>query len=1102
MIKTADIYKPLYSDKEHFIILVTGGRGCETPTQGVIMADLTVKQIKDIKVGDYVMGDNFQPRKVLATTSGKSMMYRVSQTSAEDYFVNDGHILTVKKSKAAMEDKGGLTKNGTYRRPNGRYPQYGEIADINVLDYSNRGKHFRENFRGFKAGSIPFDERPVLIDPYLLGVWLGDGTSIYPQITTPEPEIEAYLQDYAEKNGLQVTVNGEKGKTKTLRLARVGQKPNCFLNKLRGYGLIANKHIPQQYISNSESVRLNLLAGLLDSDGTRDGNGYEITQKRKELAKQIKFIADTLGFRTSLTERTAHIGEKDCGTYYRVHINGDVWRIPCKVSRKRILETECHKNKDWRLSQLEVSEVGVGEWCGITLDGNQRYLHEDGTVTHNSGKSFSSSAFIERLTFELGKDENGERVNHQILYCRYTMVSAAVSVIPEFMEKIGLDGTDKYFKASRTDVTNRSTGARIMFRGIKTSSGNQTAKLKSIHGLTTFICDEAEEWTDETDFERIMLSIRQKGIQNRIIIIMNPTDSNHFIYQKYIKNTHKIVDFDGVPVQISTHPDVLHIHTSYLDNVAHLDEKFLNVIRKMKTEDPEKYAHIVMGRWADVAEGAVFKKWTVCKEFPEYAKKKAIGLDFGYTCFRADVLITTKRGDIPIKDVKAGDYVLTRKGWRRVKRNLYNGRKNIIEKRIKVGQKEYIVAATYEHNVNANGKWKKYGDLTEGDKLFVLSPSTGQSIDAIQAASTRTITTTNTRKTGCGIPNYYTTRFMSFIMALSRKVRSFTISTRTRSTTTSRISWQSLLRSIADFTKKKLNFCERTDPTTAASQKTTGGSVEQKSPNGSQPQQGGVRDAAQSTFQQTPISGSAQSSATTNGSTQPRSATFRWFANIAGKSLWVTNTLNRKRAANCALISWLGIKSVENLKHEECDVYDLEIDGVHEYFANGILVHNCDPTAAIRCGIVDNDLYVDELFYETGMLSTEIARRLKPYSGLFVYADSADPRLIDELMLSGVLIYPTQKGAGSILAGIQRILDFDNIFVTERSYNVQNEMRNHVWKKDKDGHYINQPEDAFNHAIDAIRYWCLCAVLGKVIIKEKIDGGKPRYVKPINTDWI
>lgn len=846
MIKTAEVYNPIYTDKEHFIILITGGRGCETPTQGVIMADLTVKQIKDIKEGDFVMGDDFTPRRVLGKVCGRAMMYKIHQDNAEDYIVSDSHTLSLFSPK-------------------------GEI-DIPLFEYMALSNEERAHLYGYK----------------------------------------------------------------------------------RERGRIAFSHI-------------------------------------------------------------------------------------------------------------KVEQIGEGDYCGISLDGNQRYLHADGTVTHNSGKSFSASTFIERLTFELGKDESGERVNHQILYCRYTMVSAAVSVIPEFMEKIELDGTGKYFRTTRTDVTNRSTGARIMFRGIKTSSGNQTAKLKSIHGLTTLVCDEAEEWTDETDFERIMLSIRQKGIQNRIIIIMNPTDSNHFIYRKYIKNTHKIVEYDGVPVQISTHPNVLHIHTSYLDNEKHLADEFLKEIRTLKEQDPEKYAHVVMGQWADVAEGAIYKKWGVVKSFPEYAKKIAIGLDFGYACFRGDVLITTRRGDIPIKDVKVGDYVLTRKGWRRVKRNLYNGRKNVIEKRIKVGQNEYIVAATYEHNVNANGKWKKYGELTEGDKLFVLSPSTGQSIDAIQAASTRTITTTNTRKTGCGIPNYYTTRFTSFIRALFRKARSFTISIRTRSTTTSRISWRSLLRSIADFTKKKSKFCERIDPLTVDSQRRIGAKGEQKLPNGLQPQQDFARGAAQSTFQQIPISGSAQSNATTNGSTQPRSATFRWFANIVGKSLWVTNTLNRKRAANRALISWHGIKSVENLKQEECDVYDLEIDGVHEYFANGILVHNCDPSAAVRCGIVDNDLYIDELFYKKGMLSTDIARELQRFHGTFVYADSADPRLIDELMLSGVLIYPVQKGGGSILAGIQRILDFDNIFVTEHSYNVQNELRNYVWAKDKDGNYINKPEDRNNH---------------------------------------
>ena len=211
------------------------------------------------------------------------------------------------------------------------------------------------------------------------------------------------------------------------------------------------------------------------------------------------------------------------------------------------------------------------------------------------------------------------------------MVSAHMSIIPEMLEKVELDGTIKYFHATKTDIHNKRSKGSIMFRGIKTSSGNQTAKLKSIHGITTFVCDEAEEWTDESDFDKIMLSIRQKGIQNRIIIIMNPTDSNHFIYQKYIRDTHKLVEIDGVQVQISTHPNVLHIHTTYLDNIEHLSDEFLNEVRRMKEENPEKYAHTVIGRWSDVAEGAIYKKWGVVKRMPDGIQKIALGVDFGFS---------------------------------------------------------------------------------------------------------------------------------------------------------------------------------------------------------------------------------------------------------------------------------------------------------------------------------------------------------------------------------------------------------------------------------------------------------------------------------------
>lgn len=239
------------------------------------------------------------------------------------------------------------------------------------------------------------------------------------------------------------------------------------------------------------------------------------------------------------------------------------------------------------------------------------------TGGRGSGKSFNGSTFVERLLFEEG---------HLALFSRYTMAAAGVSVIPEFQEKIELDGTMEFFDINQTEIVNKISGSKILFRGIKTSSGNQTANLKSIPGLTTFIGDEMEEWQSEKDFDTLRLSIRQKGIQNRIILIMNPSDGEHFIYQKYIRDTHKVVQIDAVDIQMSTHPEVLHIHTSYLDNIENLADQFLHEIAVLKEKaikeatredgsfdqvifNKSKYAYKIMGRWADVAEGVIFTDW-------------------------------------------------------------------------------------------------------------------------------------------------------------------------------------------------------------------------------------------------------------------------------------------------------------------------------------------------------------------------------------------------------------------------------------------------------------------------------------------------------------
>ena len=215
-----------------------------------------------------------------------------------------------------------------------------------------------------------------------------------------------------------------------------------------------------------------------------------------------------------------------------------------------------------------------------------------------SSKSFHVSTFVCLLTYEK---------NQKTLYTRYTMSSAEISIIPEFKEKIELLEVNNAFAVTAKDVINTKTGGEILFRGIKTSSGTQTANLKSINGVTCFVVDEAEEFTDEDSFDKIDLSVRTKAAQNRVIIILNPSNKEHWIYKRFFSNSHRIEMIDGLPIEISTHEDVEHIHTTYLDNIANLSESSLKVIEKMKQTSLRMYGHKALGQWLDIAEGSLFQ---------------------------------------------------------------------------------------------------------------------------------------------------------------------------------------------------------------------------------------------------------------------------------------------------------------------------------------------------------------------------------------------------------------------------------------------------------------------------------------------------------------
>ena len=131
-----------------------------------------------------------------------------------------------------------------------------------------------------------------------------------------------------------------------------------------------------------------------------------------------------------------------------------------------------------------------------------------------------------------------------------------------------------------------------------------------------------------------------------------------------------------------------------------------------------------------------------------------------------------------------------------------------------------------------------------------------------------------------------------------------------------------------------------------------------------------------------------------------------------------------------------------------------------------------DPSAVIRVAIKDFDIYLDEVVYRKGMTNFDLARLMKA-NGINetdeVICDSAEPKSIDELYVHGFNVKPCKKGPDSIVNGISLMKQY-RLYVTKNSLNVLKELRNYKWIEDKNGKFLNKPVDAFNHAIDAIRY--------------------------------
>jgi len=348
------------------------------PGTMVIMSDGKTKKVEEFCVGDYVMGLDNLPKKVLRLFSGKSEMYTVKQTRGIEYTVT-------KDYKLYLFDRDTNLKNNLKLKTPKEW-----------LVLSEHKKKVTCGIRRIEHIEMP--EVNVEIDPYILGCWLGDGDRTSTTVIvnrTRDSEILYYFQKYAENNNLHLKIVKRNRVDYNDDIVRItlqkknGNRGNNYgtnylIPGLVEYNLFYNKHIPKDFIFNSLSVRRKLLAGFMDTDGYYDPTKgrYIIQQNKEHLIDELLIIIRSLGMYANKSKvfHKGHDNIRDTISY-RLHVSlSDSQNIKCLIDRKKKrYQAKRRKNT----SRVDITYAGVGPYIGFEIEDNL-FLLADQTIAHDS----------------------------------------------------------------------------------------------------------------------------------------------------------------------------------------------------------------------------------------------------------------------------------------------------------------------------------------------------------------------------------------------------------------------------------------------------------------------------------------------------------------------------------------------------------------------------------------------------------------------------------------------------------------------------------------------------------------------------------------------
>ena len=249
-------------------------------------------------------------------------------------------VTTVKRDRKAAQRRGGPTESHV-------------VVTEQIGATLKAGREY--NHQVALCRPVQYATKDLPVDPYVLGVWLGDGTSTAAVITTADDQVldEIERAGYSVRkkaNGPLAYVIGGTGGTRDPISGRFTRN-SSLSSRLRNLGVLADKRVPADYLVGSVEQRLALLQGLMDSDGFADVVGRcEFCNTKEHLADGVFELAASLGFRPQKTKDTATLNGVECGPRYRIRFTPDrpVFRLERKLARLKPATTRFHRHRSIR----------------------------------------------------------------------------------------------------------------------------------------------------------------------------------------------------------------------------------------------------------------------------------------------------------------------------------------------------------------------------------------------------------------------------------------------------------------------------------------------------------------------------------------------------------------------------------------------------------------------------------------------------------------------------------------------------------------------------------------------------------------------------------